>query len=132
MQYPTSALTTLFLAAALATASPLLAARNDQTQFDWWVQKDCSAPSTGYRVTGPEHNEPYNVCTPFAQWDGPNPRRGAVTLSEIKDGCELHLYSSLDCNPATGGDFVAVKGECTVMDGPDEALFGAFQVVCDQ
>ncbi|KAK7986921.1 hypothetical protein PG988_001909 [Apiospora saccharicola] len=58
MQYATATLATLFLAAALATASPLLAARNDQTQFGWWVQKDCASPGTGYRVTGPEHNEP--------------------------------------------------------------------------
>ncbi|KAK7994607.1 hypothetical protein PG991_016195 [Apiospora marii] len=127
MQYSTVA--TLFLA-ALATASPL-AARNEETQFDWWVGKSCATPSSGYRVTGPEHNEPYNVCTPFAQSGQPNPRRGAVTLSSIEEGCELHLYSSLDCNPATGGDFKAEKGECVVMDGPDEALFGAFQVICN-
>lgn len=43
----------------------------------------------------------------------------------------VHLYSALDCNPETGGDFVATKGECLVMDGPDEARFGAFQVICD-
>ena len=42
----------------------------------------------------------------------------------------VHLYSSLDCDPATGGDFKAEVGECVVMDGPDGALFGAFQVIC--
>lgn len=84
MQY--SAVATLLLA-ALATASPL-ADRDEQTQFDWWVAKSCAAPSGGYRVTGPEHSEPYDVCTPFATSGEPNQRRGAVTLTEIQEGCE--------------------------------------------
>lgn len=92
MQYSTTAFAALFLA-ALATASPL-SASNDQTQFDWWLEKDCAAPSTGYHVTGPENNEPYNVCTPFGE---PNLRRGAVTLSEIKDGCKRKISPSPSC-----------------------------------
>ncbi|KAK8075848.1 hypothetical protein PG997_010511 [Apiospora hydei] len=91
--------------------------------FDYWAGKDCGVPSSGYHLTD---RESANECHRLEQ----TPRPGAVTLSEITPGCELHLYSSTDCNVTTGGDFLAVKGECVVMDGPAEAKFGGFKLVC--
>ncbi|KAK8017106.1 hypothetical protein PG993_015295 [Apiospora rasikravindrae] len=123
--------TALFLA-SLAAATPMAervaaaaaaASAGGHATFDYWKGKDCGVPSSGYHLTD---RESVNECHQLEQF----PRPGAVSLSEITPGCQLHLYSSTDCNVTTGGDFLAVKGECVVMDGPAEAKFGGFKLFC--